>query len=486
MELVFLGHQSWLISHGRTNVLLDPLLLESFGHSPEAQFQIYPPRTIDHRRLPKVSAVILSHEHLDHFHLPSIALLPTDTPVITGVLTPNCVVSALEQLHFNVLRMPPFQAFRVGDLELTLYPGAAETIFWEKRVNQVYIRPSKLADSSVFVAVDALISETFKEAIGNNQIPVPRAIICSNNSQVVPPGAFGAHSNLLPVENDDGFANGIKLLYEITVHYLEGLPPVPELIICGNGFVDPAQEFGPFLFSDQDQLASTARKLGNHKRVHGPMPGDKLDFNTSDPSAGRVDWITVNHITHNMLLTRQASFLKNPTHTSIRPLLGKFESEEAARVALDMVIAELPSLARAILVSPLGNLALCTHEYLSGHLGPRRVLLRLLEGPNGFPIHFALDFARAEFVLDTTATIEVLQTYPFGLEVHLIDLVGVMSGRLQIWDLAGTATRSWFIGDIYSNFVSFLYCHYGEQVRPDLAFSVYSRACDTLLKSREV
>jgi hypothetical protein len=36
--------------------------------------------------------------------------------------------------------------------------------------------------------------------------------------------------------------------------------------------------------------------------------------------------------------------------------------------------------------------------------------------------------------------------------------------------------RSWFVGGPYENWMSFLFGHYGEQVRPDLAARVFEGA----------
>ena len=46
-------------------------------------------------------------------------------------------------------------------------------------------------------------------------------------------------------------------------------------------------------------------------------------------------------------------------------------------------------------------------------------------------------------------------------------------GKIQIWDLAGTSIRSWYLGDIYENMIVFFYKYFGEQRRPDLALMVY-------------
>jgi L-ascorbate metabolism protein UlaG (beta-lactamase superfamily) len=63
-EVTFLGHQGWQLSADGTNLLLDPLLCEGFGHDPRGNgFDVFPPRQIDFARCPPIDAVLFSHEH---------------------------------------------------------------------------------------------------------------------------------------------------------------------------------------------------------------------------------------------------------------------------------------------------------------------------------------------------------------------------------------------------------------------------------------
>jgi hypothetical protein len=163
-------------------------LHRSFGHSPSIQFEVYPPRTIVADALPSFSAVLLSHEHIDHFHLPSLALLPRTVRVIVGELMSACVVDSIAKLGFRVERKPFLMPFNIGDLTFTFYPAACSTIFWEKRVCQLLVTPIDSSVEQLFVAVDALISDSFREDVKSGKIKL-RAVFCTNNSQVVPPGA---------------------------------------------------------------------------------------------------------------------------------------------------------------------------------------------------------------------------------------------------------------------------------------------------------
>jgi hypothetical protein len=361
-----------------------------------------------------------------------------------------------------------------------MFPAEEETVFSERRVYQIEIVPLD-GRYSVFFAVDALIAETFKTAVAGGDSRPPDVLVCANNSQEVPTGAFGAQGNLLPIPVADAERlNGLALLYELLVRYPQGLHSLRHIVISGNGFINANQPYGPFLLSDHPSLAECANQLSLPYRVHGPLPGWLLDLDCSPGRVGQLTWVKVDTQLHAELRERQARFIAHPTSPRFVPVCGAFRNCAAAEEALDRIEAELPALAHAMLLSPVGSLASATHVYLEGPLGPRRILLRLLHGPGGRTVQYALDLAEGAFVPDNTPAAAVLRLFPFGLEAHLIDFDAVLTGDLQIWDLAGTAIRSWYLGDKYRNLVSFLYGYFGEQTRPDLAWKVYERAVNNL------
>lgn len=485
MDLTFIGHQSWLLSSETTHVLLDPVLGPAFGHCENVDFRVYPPRRVDVSRMPRPDAIILSHEHLDHFHLPSLDLLPRDIPFITGPLMPACVTHAVEELGFKVRAVRTGETLRVKDLALTLFSSASENVFWEKRVTQVHVRDATTEDPGVFIGVDAMVSAEYTALVRERALPSPTAIVVANNSQIPPPGAQGAYSNLLPLptERCDPRFPGVSLLNSLLVDYVADLPRVQNIIFCGNGFVNLSEAFGPFLFSDNKKLAAIADQLSLGGRVFGPYPGEVLRVTRSGVTCSRADWIELDEPLLRELQQRQAAFVAEPSPTSFEPLLGPISGPEHAAATLAVVREELPRLAQGLIRAPVGLLALSMNEYLSGPLGPRRLLLRLREAPGGAVHQYALDLTDCSFHEDATPERDVLDVFPFGLELYLADFAGLLEGRLQIWDLAGNAMRSWFVGSIYQNVIAFLYEFYGEQTRPDLAAKVYAGALRRLQRA---
>src|SRR5262245_61294880 len=71
LESTFLGHQGWMFATAGARILVDALLVEPFGHGGGVGL-VWPPRKLDIEAMPPVDAVIFTHEHEDHFNIPSV------------------------------------------------------------------------------------------------------------------------------------------------------------------------------------------------------------------------------------------------------------------------------------------------------------------------------------------------------------------------------------------------------------------------------
>jgi hypothetical protein len=101
----------------------------------------------------------------------------------------------------------------------------------------------------------------------------------------------------------------------------------------------------------------------------------------------------------------------------------------------------------------------------------------LLDGPGERAHAYAWDIAAMEFVaVPGLNECDALRRYPYGIQCFFRDFVAVVRGEQQIWDLAGTAMQSWYLGDSYSTLITAFYEIFGEQARPDLAERVYTAA----------
>ena len=271
---------------------------------------------------------------------------------------------------------------------------------------------------------------------------------------------------------------GVQLLYELLVNYLNGLPAIPNIVLCGNGFLNPRENFGPFLYADNKALAEMATALCVTEAVFGPTPGERIRLHAGSCDLVQTDYAKVDEHRLGELLRLHSAFIKAPYPARIQQLV----SAEVQIGADDQerLIGLLAPLAAGILRSKLGMGLLRTNEYLCGPLDGKRLLIRLLCAQNGATIQLALDINSCTFVRVDTSEEEILSTYPFGFECFALDLLAVLDGRLQIWDLSGAAMRTWYLGSKYESPVACMFELLGEQQRPDLARKLYATALSRL------
>lgn len=484
LELTFLGHQTWHITDGLSTVLLDPILAEAFGAG-NLEFPIWPPRTVDIDTMPVPNAVILSHEHLDHFHLPSLNLLPKSVPVYTGMTTPAAVTDAITVLGFTVHRLEHTTPLTVGDIEITLYPAGARTLFWEQRVAQPLIRLAGTQGGDVFIGVDADVSDLYIEQLADGALTPPRLAVVSNNAQTVPYGALGADNNLLPgMDGPRNRKTGIEILNGLLIDYLKPLDGIRDVALCGNGFTAPRSPHGPFPYADHTALADAANALQHLFTVHGPRPGDRLTVPYGDGAitTSRAHWVSRDHAAEARALADQASFLADPRQTAPTPITPPL-AEEEWDTARALLAEELPRMARELTATRMGALASGIHDHLHGPVGSRRAVLRLLDPPGaeGSIESYAWNITGPDWEpVESTGREEAMGRYPFGIEIYYRDLIAVFEGRAQIWDIVGGSYQGWHIGEPLDSPVYALFAVYGEHQRPDLAARCYDHSLTAL------
>ncbi len=104
-------------------LLVDPLLVEDFGHAQALEYRVYPPRVWTPDAMPKLDAVILSHEHDDHFDIPSLAKLDRAIPIYLSSRSSSAARTILAEMGFTVHALVPGVPLKLGDLEVTPFAG---------------------------------------------------------------------------------------------------------------------------------------------------------------------------------------------------------------------------------------------------------------------------------------------------------------------------------------------------------------------------
>jgi L-ascorbate metabolism protein UlaG (beta-lactamase superfamily) len=83
--LTLVGHATYVVRIGELTVLTDPIWSDAMPGVPK---RITPPG-VAWSELPKVDAVVISHNHYDHLDSPTIRRLPRDTPILVPAALRN-------------------------------------------------------------------------------------------------------------------------------------------------------------------------------------------------------------------------------------------------------------------------------------------------------------------------------------------------------------------------------------------------------------
>jgi L-ascorbate metabolism protein UlaG (beta-lactamase superfamily) len=111
-----IAHASVLIDFGNATVLTDPWFSE------KVHYYHGEPLGIPLENLPRLTAVVASHEHYDHFDIETLARYPDKAvPFFVG---PNMIDAARAAGFTNVRELRPWESANVGPLTITAAPAA--------------------------------------------------------------------------------------------------------------------------------------------------------------------------------------------------------------------------------------------------------------------------------------------------------------------------------------------------------------------------
>jgi hypothetical protein len=445
------------------------VLSESFGTSEELQFRIYPYRRINLSAMPPPDAVVITNEHLDHFHLQSLMLLRPGTRILVGDLFPDVCRRAIEECGHVVQTLPDERPVKVKDLAVSLYRCAPASKFWEKRVCHAVI--SSIHLGSVIIQSDGLVSESLIRDARMGVLGDISLFIATNNAQVPPQGAAGTYENLLPLNAGRPPALGVDIFHEVLCAIPEQVGSIPHLAVCGGGYVQFPAKHGHFRWSDARALQRYLAPLSLAQMVHIPEPGQCLRLRRCGDEI-ECD-VTQSHWVERLDTASSESFVHMESEWFQRSVFGEVSNSEI-KDALEQALASLNFLAPILVSTPFGQGVAACHQYVGGPVGGIRFAVRLFNDSPSMMTSFGLDITDAKFFPLEMTEEEVLTSVPFGIDVHIADWNALNEGRLQIWELATARMRQWYMGmDPLFSPIAFFYCLFSEQVRPSLAARMY-------------
>src|SRR5262249_28526838 len=114
MKVTLLGHACVLVEMDGARCLMDPVFEDPFE---EGTVVSCPRRAVHLDALPPIDVLIISHSHLDHFDIPSLARLPGSCHVVCR--KDRVIVHALKELGFSQLHeTAPMTKMELGGYEL--------------------------------------------------------------------------------------------------------------------------------------------------------------------------------------------------------------------------------------------------------------------------------------------------------------------------------------------------------------------------------
>jgi len=178
----FLGHQGWLVRTDRTCLLIDPLLREDFGDVHAMSYRMFPPRVLTAEAFPRLDALLLSHEHDDHFDIPSLAMLDRKIPVYLSVRSSNAAREVLATMGFTVHPWVPGVGARIGDLEALPFAGDhISTNCGDEWDTLPYLLRSTEGHGSLFSMVDIPLTQRHVEWVAE-KVARPGLVSWTNNT----------------------------------------------------------------------------------------------------------------------------------------------------------------------------------------------------------------------------------------------------------------------------------------------------------------
>ena len=117
-----LGHATLVVRGGTTTLLCDPIFADRVSGGGNL---IDPPRRIDERHLGRITGILLTHHHSDHFDAALVARLANQHDAVVLAPTGSPIHGELSAVGVTARLITPGQTVQFGDIAVLATPSAA-------------------------------------------------------------------------------------------------------------------------------------------------------------------------------------------------------------------------------------------------------------------------------------------------------------------------------------------------------------------------
>jgi hypothetical protein len=428
----FLGHQGWIFQAARSCVLVDPLLCEEFGRIHALDYQVHPPRVLNKAEFPKVDAVILTHEHDDHFDIPSLYQIDRRIPIFLSSRSSTAAFRIVRDMGFAVHPLKPGMLIRFDDLELLPFCGdLLRTACGDEWDTLPFLIYDTAGDGSFFSMVDCTLTQAHLERV-KERLPRPGLITWTNNA------LDWSHLTDFVPKWEDGTAEFTQrmLAGHHRISSIWGTPSAMLLCAGGFSFVGAREWLNRTVFCvDGDKVCKAMRAAYANQRFYPTRPGQT--FHMDKGQLKKVD------SQQPFLSTVPAASWPNRTKTSLKevpdyaPACGRQELAESERELLEHRLAEL---ARALVGTPLFK---GLYSLLDAEVG-QRIPSFALALRNGSPLPaWVYGYNPSACSFERRDAVQPRDLYLAGMECWGTDLLAILNGELGPIALNFGRARFW-------------------------------------------
>lgn len=448
MRITFLGHQGWHFELDGRGFLLDPIL-ECMGNG-ATRLPVWPRRRLDLGRFEPLDAVIISHEHADHFSLETLTALPRCLRVLIPDLASSAMSTVLADLGFKVERFNALRTFTVAGIRVTALPGLYNTL----EPDTYALLMQDTSGASFLTAIDTVTHPDVCTWLAQH-CPV-RTLDNLTNNFVEPRAPL--------VERTGANLRSRSAVAANMLEFVDRFVP-RRAVVSGQGWSfegDKSHLNYAFFSVDNEWLTGAARELVPHVTWFDGTPGMRFTLRGEDLAVDQSNLVTVG-------ARASREFQPESVHVAepYAPWTGRREvTAEEWRTIHDFLCDRYGQILGAYAPRLMEKLYYLKFSGTSGAQPTLAIIVR-----NGAQRHvFELDYG--QLVLREAAALQ--QSHVVGLEIWAADLALMLGAGEEVFMVYESSIRPWsLVPDIEPSALIEAFMWFTPRFRPQEFLAFY-------------